>query len=198
MENTQKKVWNSIAEEWHEFKEPGEKTLEFIKKQRGNLLDLGSGSGRYLIKKQGLKIYLVDFSEEMIKLAKNKAKKFGINAEFFVSEMDKLPFKDDFFDAGLCDSALHCVKGKSKRKKILREFYRVLKPKAKAKLTVWNKNSKRFKNSPKERFVNWRDKGKRYYYLYEPEEFYKEIKDAGFKILKKGEAIASIPVIISK
>ena len=32
---TQKQVWNNIALEWSKFKQPGYKTLEFIKKQKG-------------------------------------------------------------------------------------------------------------------------------------------------------------------
>ena len=195
---SQKQVWDNIAPEWDKFKKPGHKTLEFVKKQKGKIIDIGSGSGRYLIKKKGLKFYLADFSEEMIKFAKKKAKKLTIDAEFNITELTKLPYEDNFFDAGICSDVLHCIKGKIKRKKILKEFFRVLKLGAKAKLSVWNKDSKRFKNSPKEKYVGWRDKGKRYYYLYYPEEFYKEVEDAGFKIISKIEPIIEIPIIVKK
>jgi ubiquinone/menaquinone biosynthesis C-methylase UbiE len=110
MENTsQKEVWNKIAKEWHEFKEiPSEFSKEFLSKCTGNVLDLGSGSGRHLTKIKDGKMYLVDFSEEMIKLAKNKAKKQKINAEFFVEDISKtLPFQDNFFDFAISISALH-------------------------------------------------------------------------------------------
>ena len=70
MEN-QKQVWNNIASEWHKFKNrPSEKALEFLKGKKGKILDFGSGSGRHLIKNNKIEFYLVDFSEEMIKLAK--------------------------------------------------------------------------------------------------------------------------------
>ncbi|MFH1586106.1 MAG: class I SAM-dependent methyltransferase, partial [archaeon] len=147
---------------------------------------------------RGLKFYLVDFSEEMIKLAKKKARKLGVEAEFFVAESTKLPFEDNYFDSGLCDSVLHCIEKSKDRRDTLKELYRVLKPGARAKISVWNKDSKRFKNSPKEKYVGWRDKGKRFYYLYEPEEFYKEVEKAGFKIIKKAESRSAIPIIVEK
>lgn len=195
----QQKVWDNIAPEWNKFKTPGHKTLEFVKKQKGKILDLGSGSGRYLIKKTGLKFYLLDFSKEMIKLAKQKAKKLKIkDAEFHIEETHKLPFKDDFFDSAIYADTLHCVETKPKRKKSLKELYRVLKPKAKAKISVWNKNQKRFKNSPKQRITNWRNKGGRFYYLYDSEELYKEVEQAGFKILEKPESFREISIIVQK
>ena len=66
----QKELWNKIAQEWHKFKieRQAHHTLDFLKKQKGKILDLGSGSGRYLIKKPKTKFYLVDFSKEMLKL----------------------------------------------------------------------------------------------------------------------------------
>jgi tRNA (uracil-5-)-methyltransferase TRM9 len=195
----QKEVWDNIAPEWYKFKdEPGIMTLEFLKKQKGKILDLGCGSGRYLIKQKDTKLYLVDFSKEMLKFAKEKAEKINADAEFFLSESHKLPFDDNFFDSAICVAALHCIKEKTKRKKTIKELYRVLKPGSLAKISVWNKNSKRFRNSPKEIYVNWRDKGARYYYLYDPEELYKEVEEAGFKIIKKEEPLREIPIIIEK
>lgn len=183
---SQKKVWNRIASEWHRFKEkPSENVMEFLETQEGNILDLGSGSGRHLSKIKKGKIWLLDFSKGMIKLAEEKAKKEKISAEFFISNMEKLPFKNNFFDSAICISSLHCLETSKKRTLAVKELHRVLKPKAHALIGVWNKNSERFKNSPKERFVKWRDKGERFYYLYEPEEIYDLFKKHGFKIKKK-------------
>jgi tRNA (uracil-5-)-methyltransferase TRM9 len=186
MEN-QKDIWNKIAPEWHEFKieRKGQHTLNFLKKQKGKILDLGSGSGRYLIKQPKTKFYLVDFSEEMLKLAEKKAKQEKIEAEFKISEISEIPYEENFFDGAICIASLHCVKGKDKRKKALKELFRVLKPKAQAEIGVWNKDSPRFKNAGKEKMVAWQNKGKRYYYLYDKEEIYKEAEEAGFKIIEK-------------
>jgi len=180
---SQKKVWDKIAKEWYKFKTiPAKHTLEFLRNKTGNVLDLGSGAGRHLVKIENGKMYLVDFSKEMIELAKKKAKEKKIYAEFFVSDLTKFPFDDDFFDSAICISALHCVEGKENRKKSIKELFRVLKPGAEAEIGVWNIKSKRFKNAPKEKFVKWRDKGARYYYLYDEDEIHELFKETGFKI----------------
>ena len=184
MEN-QQKVWDNIAQEWNQFKtSPAENVKKFLKKQTGKVLDLGSGSGRHLIKIKNGKMYLVDFSKNMIELAKEKSKKKKIPAEFFVSKLDELPFENNFFNTAICISALHCVESSEKRNKTVQELYRVMKPKSLAFIGVWNKNSKRFeKLKNKEKLVKWRDKGTRYYYLYDEKEVHDLFGEVGFKIL---------------
>lgn len=196
----QEQVWDDIAQEWHEFKQiPAEKSKEFLKKCSGNILDLGSGSGRYLMKIKKSKLYLVDFSQKMLDLAKQKAEKQKIKAEFIKADLTKLPFENNFFDYALSISALHCIKGQTKRKKSLKELYRVLKPKAKACIGVWNENSKRFnKKKGKELLIGWRDKGKRYYYLHNEQEIHKMFQDAGFKILSTHNSEMMINFIVEK
>lgn len=182
----QKNTWNSIAEEWHEFKQKIPlHTEEFLKKQKGKILDLGSGSGRNLMKIKNGKMYLVDFSEKMIGLAKQKAEEKKIPAEFYVSGMTKLPFKDNFFDGAIAIASLHCIKGKKQIEKTIKELNRVLKKNALVKISVWNKNSKRFEKSDKEKLIAWRDKGKRYYYLFTAEEIYSLFEKNSFRIKEK-------------
>ena len=195
----QQKVWNNIAQEWYDFRTKSlEHTLEFLKGKTGNILDLGSGAGRNLINIKNGKMYLVDFSKEMIKLAKKRAKQKNIEAEFFVSKLIKLPFKDNFFDSAIVIASLHCIKGAKNREKTVKELFRVLKPGAKAEITVWNKNSKKFKNSPKERHVKWRDKGARYYYLFDEKEIHELFKKAGFKITSKEIPRRNIIFVVEK
>ena len=183
---TQKQVWENIASEWYEFKiNPSEKVLDFLKGKKGKILDLGSGAGRHLIKVKDGKMYLVDFSSKMIKLAKERAKERNIEAEFKTANLTKLPFEKNFFDSAIAIAVLHCIKGEKNREKAVKELFRVLKPKAKALIAVWNKNSKKFRNSKKERYVRWRDKGARYYYLFDTEEIYNLFKKIGFKIISK-------------
>ncbi|MDP2628915.1 MAG: methyltransferase domain-containing protein [Nanoarchaeota archaeon] len=182
---SQKSIWNNIAKEWHKFKtEKNTDKIEFLKNATGNVLDLGSGSGRYLAKIKNGKMWLVDFSEEMINLAKKKAKKEKIPAEFFVADLTKLPFEDNFFDFAISMSSLHCL-NKKQSEKAVKELYRVLKPKSKVKISVWNKNAKRFRNAKKEKYIAWRDKGKRYYYLFDEKEIHDLFKKAGFRIIEK-------------
>jgi ubiquinone/menaquinone biosynthesis C-methylase UbiE len=196
---SQKQVWDNIAPEWSEFKtSPAQHVIEFLKGKKGKILDLGSGSGRNLAGIPGGKMYLVDFSDKMIELAKKKAKEEKIDAEFVVSSMEKLPFEDNFFDYAISVAAFHCVEGEKNREKAVNELFRVLKKGGEAEICVWNKNTKWFRNSPKERLVKWRDKGTRYYYLFEPEEIYKLAEKAGFKIVSKEEPQRNIIFVVKK
>lgn len=203
---SQKQIWNAIAPEWYLFKDKHKKDRDeskkevkaFLDEQTGNVLDLGAGTGKYLQKIKNGKMYLLDFSEEMLKIAKNKSEKLKIPAEFVLTNSSKLPFKDNLFNAAICIAVLHCVEGDQNRKESIKELYRVLKPGAKTRISVWNKNTKRFKNSSKERFVKWREKGKRYYYLYEPKEIYKNFKEVGFQIIQKHNPGRNIVFIAQK
>ena len=197
---SQKQIWNKIAPEWHEYKTiPAEHTIKFLKKTSGKVLDLGSGSGRHLVNIKNGKIYLIDFSKEMLKLAEKKAKKEKINAEFKQANIWEIPYENEFFDFAICISALHCVEGEQKREKAVKELYRVLKPKAKAEIGVWNIKSKRFKNiKGKEKYVGWTDKGKRYYYLYDEKEIHDLFKKIGFKIISTHNSEMMINFVVEK
>lgn len=196
----QKKVWDEIAPEWHEYKKlPAQHAKAFLDKQTGKVLDFGSGSGRYLMKIKKGKMYLQDFSSEMIRLAKEKAKELNVEAEFNVSEMSKLPYKNDFFDGAICISSLHCVDSEEKRKQAVKELYRVLTPGAEAFIAVWNKDSKRFKKlKTKEKFLGWQDKGKRYYYFYEEDEVHDLFKKVGFEIIGNYNSEMMIRFVVKK
>jgi len=193
---TQKEIWDAIAPEWDEYKQiPSKFSQEFLKSCSGKILDFGSGSGRHLCKfkeeielktKDKLpkrKMYLLDFSEKMIELAKQKAKSKNIDAEFCVSDMTKIPYENNFFDFAIAISSLHCL-SLEENKKAIKELYRVLKPEGKILVGVWNRNSKRFKHAKsKEKYIGWTDKGERYYYLFEEKEIHDLFEKAGFKIL---------------
>lgn len=198
MEN-QQQVWDNIACEWHEYKKfPATGTIEFLKKQKGNVLDFGSGSGRHLIKIKSGKIHLLDFSKEMIELAKKKAKTENIKAEFAVSSMTKTPYENNFFDSAICISALHCLT-KLEQKRAIKELHRILKPKAQAFIGVWNKESKRLKrHKGKEALIKWNDKGERYYYLFDEKEVQELFKKQGFKIISTDNSEMMIRFIAEK
>ncbi|MCK5615365.1 class I SAM-dependent methyltransferase [Candidatus Pacearchaeota archaeon] len=194
MEN-QEKVWDNIAEEWNEFKKiPANSSYTFLKAQKGNVLDLGSGSGRNVVDNKDKKYHLTDFSQKMLDLAKEKHKDIEIKK----SNLWEIPYDDEFFDAAICISALHCVEEEDKRIKSIEELHRVLKPKAKALIGVWNAKSKRFKDKAKEKMISWQDKGKRYYYLYYKEEIQKQLEDAGFKVIDDVSSEMMINFIIEK
>jgi len=196
---SQQEVWDNIAEEWHKFKQiPSEFSKDFLKNASGKVLDLGSGSGRHLTKIKDGKMYLIDFSDKMIELAKKKAKKLKVDAEFVVADMTKLPFGNNFFDYAISICAIHCLKPE-KHKKAIQELYRVMKPNSKSLIGVWNFNSKRFNQKKgKEKLIGWRDKGKRYYYLFTEDEVHDLFREASFKILSSHNSEMMINFIVEK
>lgn len=104
---------------------------------------------------------------------------------------DKLPFKDNFFDAAIFIAVLHCIPDENKRKKALKELFRVMKSGTECLITVWDKNQKRFKKSEKDLFLPWRHLGKeymRYYHLYNKKDLLPLIKKTGFRILKANDS----------
>ncbi len=186
MEN-QENIWNAIAKPWSTFRlNPVDEVVKFLKDKKGKILDLGCGSGRNFTKIDGT-IYAVDFSEKMLKLAKEYAEKNRVKTEFTKAEVFDLPFKDNFFDAAIFVAVLHCIPTAEKREKSLRELFRVLKPNAEAFISVWDKNQDRFKNSDIESLFPWKHDGKkymRYYYLYDKKEILGLLEKVGFKIIK--------------
>jgi ubiquinone/menaquinone biosynthesis C-methylase UbiE len=208
---SQEKVWDEIAPYWDSYKkkpfgddDKGNLFEGFIEKGDKKVLDLGCGSGRNFFKFNGV-IYGVDFSSKMLKFAEKNAKELKIKVILKKSSVDKLPFEDNFFDKALYISALHCVENDKIRKKSIEELYRVLKPKGKALITVWNKKSKRWRNNPKEKMVSWSLSSKmkkvmRYYYLYDYEELKGILENAGFKVVWKNftDVARNIILVVEK
>jgi len=173
---SQKDVWNAIADKWNAYrKKIPEEVDEFLKGKNGLILDMGCGSGRNVV--SGKKIVGMDFSKNMIKLAKKNR-----DGLFVIGDLRFLPFKDKVFDSILYVASLHCLeKG---RKKSLDEMKRVMKKDSEAIITVWNRNQPRFKK--KINYIPWKH-GKetymRYYYLFTQDELKNLIKECNLEIL---------------
>ena len=200
------KVWDQIASTWNKYKKEqfGDKTgvlKRFISKKDTRVLDLGCGSGRNFFKFKGV-IYGIDFSKEMLNYAGKNAESLGTKVILKKSQAYKLDFPDNFFDKALFIASLHCIDTKIKRKKAVKELYRVLKPGRRAFMTVWNKDSKRWKNKPKEKLISWdigKEKVWRYYYLFSIDEIKELVESAGFKIVKTSyEKARNIVMLIEK
>jgi len=189
-EPKQEEVWDNISDLWVEFKKkPFFSVEDFLSEKKGLVIDLGCGSGRNMIANPNITYYGIDFSNKQLECARKSVSEKGINARFFKSGADKLPneFKDNMFDYGLFIATLHCIEDPKDREKALKEFYRVLKPKAEALITIWNSEDPRFKdvNFHGDTYMSWRKDGKeyyRYYYLFSKEEFLDLLKSAGFII----------------
>lgn len=187
----QKKIWEKISKPWGIYvvkKIP--QIVNFLKNKKGKIIDLGCGNGRNMIFNKELEYYCVDFSKEQINSARKYALENKITARFFIDFIEKLNqknFKNNFFDYGLYISALHCLGDFKKRMASLKEFYRILKPNARALISVLDYNHKSFKDCEKEIYMIWKENYKsyfRYYYLYKEEELVRLLKKVGFKIIK--------------
>ena len=181
----QREVWNKIAPKWQEFRQkPHPDIGEFVRQQKGLILDVGCGNGRNMIK--GKKYVGFDFAENQLIQAKKKAEKENIDAVFVIASADKIPFKDNTFDAVVVGNVIHTMESNS-RKESVKEIKRVMKSGAKAIISVWNKNQPRFFMKPKESYIPWKigeKKYMRYYYLFGLEELKKFLEKNGFKVLE--------------
>jgi len=204
----QEQVWDEIAKVWKGYRcHPVDEVVDFLRGRQGKILDLCCGSGRNFIKIKG-NFYGVDFSEEMLRYAREKADKLGIDAFIQKTEADKLPFEDNFFDASVFIDALHCIESKEAREKALHELFRVLKPGCEAMISVWDKEQEEFKDKEKEAYIPWKINEKvcnRYYYLYDKKEIIDLLKLVGFLIeeiieknIEKGPSKRSIVVRVRK
>lgn len=98
---------------------------------KGNyILEVGCGIGTtpcYIAEKYGSRVVGIDISERMIERSKERAKRKGLESivEFRVADAQNLPFKDDIFDAVICESVTAFVEDKPRA---IREYVRVTKP----------------------------------------------------------------------
>jgi len=129
------KQWNKIFEEkGRVFMKPKKEIIEAaeIFKKRGvkRILDLGCGTGRHVVylAKNGFDVYGYDIAEERIRQTKEWLKEEGLKANFKIGSIyERLPYKDDFFDAVISTHTIH--HGKIENiKKAIKEIERVLKP----------------------------------------------------------------------
>src|SRR3989338_7727823 len=190
---SQEQIWNKIASDWNKYRQnPIQEVAEFLKNKKGKLLDLGCGSGRNMIKQEGLEYYGCDFSEHMLKFAQEKSRKLEIKAKLSKCNADKLGFDDEFFDVAIFISTLHCIENETLRKKSLQELFRVLKPEAEAMISVWDKSKDAdMKNlETNGGYIDWNKNGetfKRYYYFYDKDELIYLLKEVGFEIIRISE-----------
>ena len=105
---------------------------ELMPKEGMKVLDIGSGSGETVLaiaEKVGStgKAVGIDFSPEGIGLAKENARKRGLEkiAEFHLTNAAELPFPDNSFDAVISECVVCLIQDKQKA---LNEKVRVLKP----------------------------------------------------------------------
>jgi ubiquinone/menaquinone biosynthesis C-methylase UbiE len=80
--------------------------IEVLGDRELRVLDVGTGTGfiALLLAELGHEVIGVDISEEMLRIAREKARKLNIeNVEFHLADAEEPPFPDNTFDAVVAD-----------------------------------------------------------------------------------------------
>ena len=120
VENMKKSRYIPFAEEIHEFVDL------FVKNKNPVILDVGCGPGYLLIEIAKLipnsQLIGVDLSEDMLQIAKEKAKEKGLNSiTFMQGPAEKIPIPEAHNDVVVCLNSLHDF---NDAEKTLSEIYR--------------------------------------------------------------------------
>jgi len=104
------------------------------------VLDVGCGTGNFSIKlaKLGVKVVGIDISEEMLKIAREKAKRLSLQIEFVKMNIYSLQFPSDHFDGVFSMATFEFIR---EPKKAFEEMMRVLKPSGHLLIGTINKDS---------------------------------------------------------
>lgn len=168
-------------------------------KSNSNVIDLCCGTGDLsaIIKKfnPDCQITGIDFSENMLKIAKSKHK----NIQFWQGDVTNLPYEDNFFDIAVMGFGLRNILNAEKS---VEEVYRVLKPNGQfLHLDFGRKNlpSKIYEIGTSILTKIFTDNPKAYSYLIkskrefpEPQDLIKDFESKGFKLKKRKDFIFGV------
>lgn len=106
-------------------------SLKLLNVHNGNkVLDICTGTGDliYFLNKLNPNLDLtgIDFSENMLEIARKKQKKSQNNIRFFIADGRELPFEDNTFDIATIGFGLRNIEN---YERVISEIHRVLKPK---------------------------------------------------------------------
>ncbi len=184
------KTYDAIARERDEArKQPREWLklfLPFVKKN-WVVLDAGCGNANNAIEiaRHAKRVACLDFSKKMLECAQENARAAGSkNIDFVKSDIKKMPFRNQEFNAAFYIAVLHHLRPGSEQRAAFKEMNRVLKPGALVFASVWNKNQPRFKKlKNKSTLVQWKNtRLKRYYYFFEGKEIRALSLAHGFRV----------------
>lgn len=109
--------------------------VEFLNEIRpqSKLLDAGCGNGKYLSVRPDCDVHACDACPALVNIAKEKHP----HANVCVANVLCMPYGDCEFDNLICIAVLHHLSTVQKRKMVMEELMRVLKPGGRAFITVW-------------------------------------------------------------
>ncbi|SHF43051.1 class I SAM-dependent methyltransferase [Desulforamulus putei] len=114
-------MYKDLSQYYDDIFPAGEEQLKFFRQVFGDLgvsrvLDLACGSGNYSLEfaRWGLSVVGVDYEPDMIKLAREKARKEGLAVDFRTGDMRNLEDIEGKFDAVICigNSLVHLLTDK--------------------------------------------------------------------------------------
>jgi tRNA (uracil-5-)-methyltransferase TRM9 len=184
-------VFNRIAPSWYNYRHWTifRRELEELAKEwgQGKLLNLGCGHGAdFLPFAENFELYGMDFSEEMLRLARKYAAKFNFSVNLAAADLRYLPYDNDSFDFVIAVATYHHLQ-KELQLSAFQELKRILKPGGSAFITVWNRRQPRFWFKGKEVRVPWKIKNEtlyRYYYLFTYGELKRLAEESGLTVCK--------------
>ncbi len=198
------KDYDKIAEEfdntrqhnWKEF----ETFLPYIK-DNDKIADLGCGNGRfykYISAHKKITYTGIEKSKNLLKAAKKQNK-----AKFIEGDLLSLPLRENSQNVALAIASIHHIPSKKLRNQAIQEMSRILKPKGTLIITAWNLFQPKYKKyiwqsrlksllslgkyDPRDTFIPWNNKAKRYYYAFTQNELRELLTKNGFEIVKKSK-----------
>tara|TARA_Y100000389_G_scaffold204581_1_gene258133 strand:- start:110 stop:724 length:615 start_codon:yes stop_codon:yes gene_type:complete len=180
-----KNVYNNIAEHFNvtrSYEWPWISNYLNNLEINSNILDIGCGTGRNMLKKN-LNFTGIDSSIEFIKIC--LLKKLNV----IEGDMCDLPFKNNTYDAIISIASFHHLSTNERRISALKEMYRVLKPGGTILISIWSlkqpQKTKRKFDKYGDTIVKWtkyNDIYDRYYYIFKISEITDLFKSCHFKI----------------
>ena len=119
-----------------------ELAFSLFKPEKGmSVLDVGCGTGNFSIKlaKMGLNVTGIDVSDNMLDVARDKAKKGGLSIDFINMDARDMIFEDESFDGVISMAAIEFIQ---ESEKVLNEMFRVVKKGGKIVIGTINRDSK--------------------------------------------------------
>lgn len=195
-----RKIYDVIAKEWdisRPFLKPHWQKLFRGVKAGQKILDVGCGNGIVyeFLAPRSIDYTGLDFSRELLKIAKKRAKRVGgrSKARFVLGEATALSLKDQSFDWVFPLAVYHHLPTPSLRQLAVKEAWRVLKPGGGLVMSGWNlralENVLKYKlrKNQREAVIPWRASGRRfdrYVHIFTAVEVRLILKKAGFRKIK--------------
>lgn len=126
---------------WNRY---GTNTVNRLYLERGmKVLDVACGSGASALPAATIvgetgNVVAIDLAKNLLDLGRSKADKLGLhNIQFIVGDITELNYMDESFDAVICVFGIFFV---PEMESLLKELWRVVKPKGKLAVTTWGPN----------------------------------------------------------